>query len=390
LSYKKILYVIPYFAPAWTYGGTVRATFELAKELTRQGCNITVATTDVLDEKSRNRRLEEKIEGIEIIRFRNISNFLARKFNFYAPVGFRKWLVSNIKNYDLVHIHELFTYQSVLAISICHKLGKRFVVQPHGSLSQFAQKSRFSFLKSLILKKLSNSIRSASAIIVLNQKEKQATENVFTQLSPILKIAPNGIDLSEFRNISKIDIHSRYGITPKNKIIAFIGRVRFIKGLDISLRALALIKNKLNFTFLIIGPDEGEKNNLERLARSLKIQDRIVFTGMLTADEKLQTLKSTDLSLLNSRSEGQPTTLLESAALGLPIICSPESNLPEVERFKAGFIVNSEKQTAQRIEETLKNNRLHRILSRNALDLAKSFDIKRCAHSLKEIYESPL
>lgn len=385
---KKILYVIPYFVPAWGYGGPVKVSFDFAKELVSSGYDITVVTTDVLDAKKRNNKLYEKIEGINIIRFKNISNILAKKFNFYSPIGLNRWLKQNIEKFDFIHIHEIFTYQSLVASRLCCKLHKPYIVQPHGALSSMAKKSRFYYLKNLFLKNLKSMFTNSQAIIVLNEKEKEDVSKTLPWTKSLIKIVPNGINLNEFKNIKKINLHRRYNISLKNKIIVFIGRIHKIKGLDISIKALSKIKDKCRFVFLIIGPDEGEKSNLEKLAEDLKIRDRIIFTGPMSGKRKLQNLKTADVSLLNSRSEGLPTTLLESAALGLPIICSPESNLSEVEKFKAGYIVGSLQETAEKIIIVLNNDSLLKKLSKNSLKLAQNFNIRKSALTLINIYRS--
>lgn len=382
----KILYVVPYFAPAWSYGGTVSVSFSFAKELVRLGHNVTVATTDVFDAKSRNNKLIETIDGIKVFRFKNVNNTIARNFNFYTPLGFKRWLKQNILNYDVVHIHELFTYQSIVTSQLCRKHHKPYVIQPHGSLFRVASRSRFYLIKNLIIKRFTSLVLGSNAVIVLNGKERKGVTDILPQVVSKIKIVPNGLDLNEFDNIERIDLHRLYNIPRQNKIIAFIGRIKFIKGLDISLRALASIKNDIDFTFLIIGPDEGEKSNLEKIADRLEIRDRVIFTGLISGTKKLETLKSADLSLLLSRSEGQPTTLLESAALGLPIICSRESNLPEVEKYRAGFVVDNEQQAEEKIKLILNSAQMRRQFSQNALGLAESFNISKCAQMLINIY----
>lgn len=385
---RKILYVIPYFVPAWSYGGPVKVTFDFARELTETGDRVTVATTDVLDAKSRNGKSHEKIQGVEIYRFRNISNTLAKRFNLYAPVGFSRWLKKNISQYDLVHIHEFFTYQSLITGRECRKHGKPYVIQPHGSLSPVGRKTRFYHLKNFILKRFASFALYSGALIVLGENEKKDAQKTYPLIKSKIKIVPNGLDLEEFRGVKRVDLRKRYGIPKESGVVVFIGRLNYIKGLDISLKALAKIKDKAKFTFLIIGPDDGEKENLMKISAELGIADRIIFTGLMSGREKLETMKSADLSLLNSRSEGLPTTLLESAALGLPVVCSRESHLPEVDRFQAGFQVRSTEETAEKVIKILKNAGLRRIMSKNALKLADNFNLNKCARTLNEIYES--
>ena len=387
---KKILYIIPYFAPAWSYGGPVKVAYDFAKKLQELGWEVSVATTDVLNSRSRNNKQYEQIDGIRVFRFRNVNNKAARNLNLYSPIGLKKWLRQNINNYDVIHIHEFFTYQSIVASRLCKKLHKPYVIQPHGSLSQFCRRSRFGFIKNLIIKKFTPEAISCGAFIALNETEKRDIAKIYPQIKSKTKIVPNGLNLKEFEDTKPSNLHDRYTIKKESKIIAFIGRIHFKKGLDISFEALALLKDTLDFTFLIIGPDEGEKNVLEKLAEKLGIKDRIIFAGLMSGTKKLETLKGADLSLLNSRSEGLPTTLLESAALGLPIICSPGSNLPEVSLFKAGFVVSGAEQTAQKIKLVLADEKLRRSLSRNALRLSRHFDITSCAQKLNDVYRALL
>lgn len=387
---QKILYVVPYFVPAWSYGGPVKVTYDFARELAGLGYEVTVATTDVLDKKSRNKILHENMGGIDVVRFKNISNRTARSLNFYTPIGFKGWLKQNISKFDIVHIHEFFTYQTAVTSKICRKFKKPYLIQPHGSLSEFCRKSRFYFIKKLLVENFKSLVASSSAIVALNDQEKEDIAKIYPDATPKVRIVSNGLDLTEFKGVKAKDLHKTYKIPSEDKIIAFIGRIHFKKGLDISLEALSQIKNKLKFTFLIIGPDEGEMKNLEALAKSFGIEDRLVFTGLISGQKKLETLKGADLSLLNSRSEGLPTTLLESAALGLPIICSTGANFPEVSQFKAGFVVSNTNQTAESLIKVLTNDGLQKRMSQNALNLAARFDLIKCTRILSRIYQSAL
>ena len=73
----KILQVTPYFAPAWAYGGPPRVMADYARGLVSLGHEVTVFTTDVLDESSRASPAVEDLDGAHVRRFRNISNDLA-------------------------------------------------------------------------------------------------------------------------------------------------------------------------------------------------------------------------------------------------------------------------------------------------------------------------
>ena len=59
----KILQVIPYFAPAWSYGGSVSVAYNLSKELVERGHSVTVYTTDTLNSKERVKEREGVLDS---------------------------------------------------------------------------------------------------------------------------------------------------------------------------------------------------------------------------------------------------------------------------------------------------------------------------------------
>ena len=83
----NLLHVIPYYAPAWTYGGSVRAAADLARALVTAGHTVTVLTTDTLSATARITALNETIDGVEVVRVRNRSNALRGRLNLSTPVG---------------------------------------------------------------------------------------------------------------------------------------------------------------------------------------------------------------------------------------------------------------------------------------------------------------
>jgi len=167
----KILEVIPYFIPAYSYGGPVKVCFDVSKELVRRNHSVTVVTTDTLDEKKRIKKLEEEADGIKIIRFRNVSNWMAKKLNGYLPLGFYLWTKSNIKKFDFVHCHDFFTLQNIIVSYFCKKYNVPFVIQPHGSLSSVRKNARFSFVKKIFLKIFFNVLKNSKNIIALTENE---------------------------------------------------------------------------------------------------------------------------------------------------------------------------------------------------------------------------
>lgn len=364
----KILQVIPYFVPAYSYGGPLKVCFDLSKELVKRGHEVTVVTTDTLDGNKRIKELEEQIEGIRIIRFKNLSNYAAKHFNAYLPVGFYFWIKKNITHFDTVHCHDFFTFQNIFISSICKKNKIPFVIQPHGTLSPVSQNARFKIIKKLFIKLFSGVLYNSKQIFALTLNEKKQIIDVNTGVSSKIKVIPNGVKTEDFENINTIDLHTKYAIPLNHKIIGYIGRMQYIKGVDISIEILAQLKNELDFTFLIIGPDEGEKSNLEKQIQQLELEKQVVFAGILSGKEKLETIKSCDLFLFTSRSEGLPMSILEVASLGIPQVISDTCNVPEIELYEAGYEIKlkEQKKFCRKLNEIAINKNLSFKMRENA------------------------
>lgn len=334
----KILIVIPYFMPAIGYGGPVRVAYDTANALTLRGHEVTVATTDVFDGQKRVEVSEERLDGIMVKRFRNISNRLAKKMNGYLPVAFIPWIIRNAKKYDVIYCHDFFSVQTLTAGLVSKYCKVPLVIQPHGSLSEVRRDARFSFIKGFLVWLFGGVLKSAEHIIALTEDEKSSIAPLLRGHVEKIAVIPNGLNPDNYLNIAPIDIHQKYGIPAQHIIIGFIGRLAYIKGLDISLKVLARLKNSYQFSFIVIGPDEGEETKLKKLADELELADRVVFTGVLDGMEKLQVVRSCRFFLFTSRDEGLPMTILEVAALGVPQVISRECHVPEVAEFRAGYV----------------------------------------------------
>jgi glycosyltransferase involved in cell wall biosynthesis len=350
----RILFVTPYFVPAWSFGGPVKVVYELSKELIRQGHEVTVATTDVLNQKQRHNKRNDTLEGIKIIYFKNLSNQLAYRLNLYFPRGFKKWLRSNIKSFDLIHCHDLFTWLNVIVSRLAPRFQVPFLVQPHGALNQTRRQAHLRTLKSIFLKLYPLILNSASLIITSTEWEKN---NEISRLSATFKqktkVVPNGLSLNQLRPPKPSALlRDKLGFKPKEKFILYFGRIQYIKGLDITLKALALIKD-FPVRYVIIGRDEKTWSKLKKLASDLKIENKIIFLGPIFGQDLAEYLATADLFIFNSRSESLPMAVLDACAAGLPVIISPNCNLPEVAESGAGTVLknNTPEETAQAIIE---------------------------------------
>ena len=340
MKQKKLLIIIPYFIPAYWYGWPIKVAYDHAIELQENWFSVTVVTTDALDDKKRNKILEEVIDWIKIYRFKNISNYLAKFHNIYLPLWMRIRLKKNIKNYDIVHIHDILNIPALLGSYYAKKNGINYFLHPHWTLSDTRIESRKSCIKKLFLKLFQPMLNNAKTIFALTKQEEKEIKK-YTKNEGIY-ILPNWIDLEEFENIKGIDLRKKYWLDSDTIIFSFIWRIQYIKWLDIAFKLLSEYdKINSNRRYLIIWPDEWEKDKLVKISEELWISDKIVWYWISTWKEKYSLLKASDVFLFTSRAEWFPMTILEALWCWLPVFISEGCNLPEVDGVVGLEIINN-------------------------------------------------
>ena len=173
-----------------------------------------------------------------------------------------------------------------------------------------------------------------------------------------------------------------------NLCFAYIGHFRKHKGIDVLLEAVNLIKDNLNSVkILIIGEGEEEKN-LKKLCFDLGVSSIVEFIPF--QKNPLDWVKSIDLLLLPSRSEGLGSILLEAQRLGTPILSTNVGGISEiVEHEKTGWLVpaNNVHMLADAINFLAENENVRVNLAIKALEKTKNeFSSKRMAIYTKNLY----
>ena len=119
----NILEVIPYFT--FARGGDVAVCYNFTRQFTDKGHDVTILTTNF----EYNKEDTDTIDNLQMV---NVDY----KFNFalfiYSP-QMKKWLDENIKNFDIIHMHELRSYQNIVVMEYAKKYNIPYIIQPHAS-----------------------------------------------------------------------------------------------------------------------------------------------------------------------------------------------------------------------------------------------------------------
>ena len=282
----------------------------------------------MVNPQERTRKFVENVNGVTIVHFRNISPFLSGKTGLVITPEMTKSLEREIKDFDIIHVHEARSYQHIAVWRLARKKDVPYIVQAHGNLSKhFGGFSRRTF-DALFGKKI---LRDASKVIAVNKVEARDYWRFGIQEEKV-EIIPNPIDMDEFHNFGTRGIfREKYRIKPDSKIILFMGRIHPIKGVDVLLHAFANIvkERKVDATLVIAGPDDGYLKECTNIAKMNKLNN-VIFTGQLRDKERVYAYLDADVVVIPSKYEVFPMTALEAYACGKPVVASRVSGLKDL------------------------------------------------------------
>jgi len=331
-----ILHVTPYYAPAYAFGGVVRAVEGLARAQIERGHRVTVLTTDAFDQAQRySGPMREQRDGVRVVRVPNLSVRLRGRYNLSTPPEIRALARDLIPGADVVHLHEFRTVENVLIAPAAIAHDKPLVLSPHGTLDHTTGRGTLKRAWDRLLSpRLVPAVRH---VVALTEAELDDAQALWLRYRPRAEtqfsIVPNGVRWSEFATLpDKGRFRERYrlGSAP---LVLFLGRLHRRKGVDVLLEAFnqaAVAEAKLAF----VGPDDGMLAALQTRADA-----RVIFTGFLEGRARLEALVDADLFVLPAIGEGLPLAALEAMAVGLPVILSPDCHLPDVLPAGAGMVV---------------------------------------------------
>lgn len=357
----KILHVVPYFKPSWEAGGPPRSVYEISYRQAKLGHDVTVYTTDGFKRRInvvKNRAIN--VDGINVYYFRNLSIFLSSHnipLPYYMPIVARK----EIKDYDIVHIHEFRNFLALVAYYYARKYNVPYVLQPRGSAPRFSKTIRkkiFDFVGSKIF-------YNACRIIASSKIESRQYKKVFPKvnMSRVVHI-PNGIN--PWGLPKKGRFKKKFGI--EGKMILYLGRIHERKGLDLLIKAYSKLNNE-DVTLVIAGPDDHYLGKLKKLIK--KIDKKVVLTGPIYGKEKIEAYTDADVFVLPSRDyyESFGNVVLEAMVCGTPVIVTKYCGISEWINDEVGRIINYD------VNELVKA--LKELLSYNSRSKVRKFALSK-------------
>lgn len=252
-------------------------------------------------------------------------NSFQPRISTWAP-GLTKTLIDD--KADLLHVHGLWDFSTLLSLEWQRKTALSYVVSPHGMLDPWALQNSAAKKRIAAMLFQRRQLRGAGCLHALNNAELSAIR-AYGLDNPVAVI-PNGIDLPVTDAAYAADTPPwTANIPDEARVLLNLGRIHPKKNLPALIAAWNKAKAK-DWHLVIAGWDQdGHEAELKQLTVDLDVADTVHFVGAQFDQAKDAAFRRADAFVLPSLSEGQPMVVLEAWSYGLPVLMTAASNLPE-------------------------------------------------------------
>jgi glycosyltransferase involved in cell wall biosynthesis len=336
LKALRVLHVIPSIAEV--HGGPSVAVAAMAGAIASRGLCVTVATTD---DAGPGHRMSRADQAAQHARFKALGVRLAfarKETEFYkVSIGLARWLGRHVGDYDVVHIHALFSFASIAAARIARRGGVPYVVRPLGVLDRYGMTRRRPALKGMSYAVLDGpALRGAAAVHFTSTAEREAASRLVDPVRAV--VIPLGVAAPDRADPSSL-LHE-IAVPEGRPRLLFLSRLDPKKNLEGLLRAIAVLVHGDRRPLLLIagGGDADYVSGLRRLAKELGVADSIAWLGPVAGSRKDAAWAAADLFVLPSHSENFGIAAAEAMLAGLPCVLG-EGVAMAVEASAAGAAV---------------------------------------------------
>ncbi len=317
----------------WEYpprivGGIARVVHDLSKRLIKDGHEVTVVTyRDSADVPE-----YENDKGVNVYR---VDNYMIHPNNFidwimqlnFNLVSKATEIINKEGGFDVIHAHDwLVTYAA--------KTLKNAYDIPIVATIHATEAGRNSGIHDETQRYINDTewllTYEATEVIVNSNYMKNEIQRLFGLPFEKINVIPNGINLSNFTGIERdYDFRRQYAMD-NEKIILYVGRLVYEKGIQHLIAAMPKILSNYHDAKLIIAGRGGMMDELKAEARNLGLGNKIYFTGYLDSKQVQKMYKCADVAVFPSTYEPFGIVALEAMLAGVPTVVSDVGGLNEI------------------------------------------------------------
>lgn len=338
----KLLVVVPCYYPATRYGGPIKSIHEMCAMLVRLGVEVTVYTTtaDGAADLAVPHGVAVSVDGVRVFYFP-----LGRPGSYFRSPALRGALKRGVKEFDVVYIAWIYAYTTAAAAAECKRQGKPYVLSPRGMLDRKAISLKGTLKKWLYLALIGRrNLGGAAALHFTSLEEKRQAAFVKSDMKSF--IVPNGIDISQYEMPRKGDELCSVGNLPSDRrLVLFLGRLNYIKGLDLLTKAWPLVVREVPSAHLVLAGanDDGLYQQMFGILEKQGLAHSITYSGLVEGHDKAALLWRAELLVSPSYLESFGMAIVEAMACKRPVVITDRVNIcREIAESGAGLVTRCE------------------------------------------------
>ncbi|MBE5819521.1 MAG: glycosyltransferase family 4 protein [Clostridiales bacterium] len=316
----------------WEYpprivGGIARVVNDLSKRLIKDGHEVHVITY-----KEGDVPYYENDKGVYVHR---VDNYMINPNNFidwimqlnFNMVAKANEIILKEGNFDVIHAHDWLV--AYAAKTLKNSYGTPLVSTIHAT-----EAGRNSGIHNEVQRYVNDTewllTYESSEVIVNSNYMKNELQRLFGLPYEKINVIPNGINTTAYTGIEKDYEFRRQYAMDNEKIILFMGRLVYEKGVQHLISAMPKILDKYHDAKLLIAGKGGMENELKAQVERMGLRDKVYFTGYLNARQVSKMYRCADISVFPSTYEPFGIVALEAMLAGVPTVVSDVGGLNEI------------------------------------------------------------
>lgn len=363
------------------------AVVEMCRALREAGVDAEIAATNA--DGHRNSTLEEARkragEGIPAQIFRRLPPYA-----YMTSPSMAVWLALHTREYDIVHVHALFSHPTTLGCLWSRVHGVPYIIRPLGLLDPWCLNQNR--MRKQAYWALADRVNLRHAAALHFTSDAEAKEAQWVPPSVRHAVIPLGAPARKtLRLPTREAFLKKHSIPPGHSILLFLSRINPKKGLDLLAPALGDLKKRGDrFVLLVAGPDEdGYRARVEEMFARAGVAGEVRFLGLVAGEDKESLLLHSDLFVLPSYQENFAISAVEAMQRGLPVVISDRVGIHSyVTQWKAGAVVRcSSEELAATLHRLLADRDGLKKMGRNGIHLVEAeFSWHDATRRLERLY----
>jgi glycosyltransferase involved in cell wall biosynthesis len=408
MTKMRILQIVP--SISLVYGGPSQMVLGLSKALANQGVDVTILTTDSngdFGQPPLDVPLDKPVpqDGYQVRYFR-CSPFRRYKFS----LDLLRWLWQHAGEFDLAHIHALFSPVSTAAATVARKRNLPYILRPLGTLDPADLQKKRRLKQVYVGLWEGANLAGAAGIHFTSEQEAKISQRFGTNapdiviplgVTPPEELQSNGVDRGDEGDREDGEDGEEFPSyqspipNPQSPILLFMSRIDPKKGLDLLIPALeTLLAEGLGFQFILAGanPQDPEyERQIQQQIQGSSLSSQTTITGFVEGEVKAALLQKADLFVLPSYYENFGIAVAEAMVAGTPVVISDQVHIcPEVKGAEAGWVCGCDLASlTQTLREALRDAREQKRRGVNARDYAlEHYSWDAIAQTMIEAYRN--